>query len=99
MLKTSIGICADDLAAADGSQGAPGQPLDGAPDEPDGAVAEEGVDAARVVAARGDRGVGWAAAFLADGNDVDVNGGRAGQDRLVGGPGGGEAGFERRAVD
>ena len=45
----SVGVTADDLARCDGSKRSPGHPVYRVLDEPDAAVAEQGVDAAGVV--------------------------------------------------
>jgi hypothetical protein len=50
-LLSSIAVAAEDLASADGAEGAPGVAVDGALDELHAAVCKQGVDPAGVVAA------------------------------------------------
>ena len=96
----SIGVGAEDLSAAHRAQGPPGLAVDAVLDEADGAVAEQDVDPAGVVAPAGDGGERRAAAALALADQVEVLPRRVpADDPLVGRPGGGEARLVDRPVD
>ena len=81
----SIRVGRDDLAATDGAQGSPGLPVDRVLDRLHAAVGEEGVDAAGMVAPRGDRGVGRAAVVLVLGAHVAIEGRGPAGDLVFGG--------------
>ena len=77
---------------------APGLKVDRVLDGVHAAVGEQGVDAARMVTARGDGGVGRPAVVLVFGAHVAVDGRRPGGRLCVGGQGRGETVVERVAV-
>ena len=95
-----VAVGADDLAAGDRAQGTPGRPVDGVLDEPDAAVAEQGVHPAGMVAPGRDRRVRGAALFsrwpTRSRSRLGVR--RVARGAAVRRPGGGDAGLVDLAV-